>query len=235
VTRYDWQAIRAYYEAGHSLREAQARFGFSNGAWASAVARGDIDPRPGRPHGSNGTTQKRVVELLVQGMTKAAVADVLGITKSSVSRHAARAGLEVDERCARRYDWQAVQAFYDKGNSIDDCVAEFGFSRPTFHAARRRGDIITRPRAAPLDVVFADGVARHRGHLKQRLRQAGRLPNACEECGLSDWMGQPLVLQLHHRNGDGRDNRIENLSFLCPNCHSQTENWGGRNAQRRAA
>jgi 5-methylcytosine-specific restriction endonuclease McrA len=38
---------------------------------------------------------------------------------------------------------------------------------------------------------------------------------------------------LHHINGDGRDNRLENLALLCPNCHSQTENWGGRAVTRR--
>jgi HNH endonuclease len=235
VRLYDWRAIRRYYEAGHTMREAQTRFGFSNGAWASAVARGDIEPRPGRPRGRNGVTRERVVELLRQGATKADVARELGITKSFVSRHAARAGLATDERCARRYDWKAVQAFYDDGHSIAECVEEFGFSRPTFNDARRRGDLVTRPRGAPEDVIFADGVRRDRGHLKQRLQQAGRLSDSCEECGLREWRGRPLSLQLHHLNGDGLDNRIENLVLLCANCHSQTENWGGRNAQRKAA
>ena len=41
---------------------------------------------------------------------------------------------------------------------------------------------------------------------------------------------RPLSLELHHRNGERHDNRLENLALLCPNCHSQTEeSWGGRN------
>jgi 5-methylcytosine-specific restriction endonuclease McrA len=40
-------------------------------------------------------------------------------------------------------------------------------------------------------------------------------------------------MALHHRNRDGNDNRIENLEYLCPNCHSQTPNYGGRNGHRR--
>ena len=40
-------------------------------------------------------------------------------------------------------------------------------------------------------------------------------------------------MQLHHVNGDGRDNRLDNLELLCPNCHSQTETYGGRNGHRR--
>jgi hypothetical protein len=44
-----------------------------------------------------------------------------------------------------------------------------------------------------------------------------------------------LSLALHHRNGDGEDNRLENLELLCPNCHSQTDTFAGRNRRARAA
>ena len=44
-TKYDWQAIRRFYEAGHTKRETRERFGFSAGAWDQAVARGDVVPR----------------------------------------------------------------------------------------------------------------------------------------------------------------------------------------------
>ena len=50
----------------------------------------------------------------------------------------------------------------------------------------------------------------------------------------SSWNdGRPLELDLHHRNGDRDDNRLENLALLCPNCHRQTDTFGVRN--RRAA
>jgi 5-methylcytosine-specific restriction endonuclease McrA len=152
-----------------------------------------------------------------------------------VSRHAACAGFVRDERAARRYDWRAVQAFYDAGHTIRECAAEFGFATSTFNDARRRGDIVARPRRAPLEVIFAAGVRRSRVHLKARLSDASLLPDKCEECGAGEWRGRPLVLQLHHLNGDSTDHRLENLALLCPNCHSQTDTWGGRNARRRAA
>lgn len=52
----------------------------------------------------------------------------------------------------------------------------------------------------------------------------------CEECGIKDtYNGKPLVLQIHHLNGRNADHRIHNLQILCPNCHSQTDNYAGKN------
>lgn len=49
-------------------------------------------------------------------------------------------------------------------------------------------------------------------------------------CGnIGEWQGQKLVLQLDHINGKNNDHRIENLRFLCPNCHSITETYAGKN------
>lgn len=62
------------------------------------------------------------------------------------------------------------------------------------------------------------------------------VPYLCAECGLdpSCWNGRPLVLHLDHANGVKDDHRLNNLRWLCPNCHSQTETYGGRNIGRRA-
>ena len=63
--------------------------------------------------------------------------------------------------------------------------------------------------------------------LKQKLLKEGLKTNKCEICGITEWQGQPLVMQLHHINGNPTDNRLENLQMLCPNCHSQTDNFCG--------
>lgn len=61
---------------------------------------------------------------------------------------------------------------------------------------------------------------------KSRIIDAGLLVNECAGCKLKDsWNGKKIVLHLDHINGDHFDHRIENLRFLCPNCHSQTETY----------
>lgn len=66
--------------------------------------------------------------------------------------------------------------------------------------------------------------------LKQRLINEGKLEYQCALCGnIGEWNGELLILQLDHINGINNDHRIENLRFLCPNCHSQTNNFSGKN------
>ncbi len=86
----------------------------------------------------------------------------------------------------------------------------------------------------PIEQLLVVGRRTNRKHLRGRLQAAGLKPSCCELCGMDTWRDLPLALQLHHVNGDGLDNRLENLQVLCPNCHSQTDTWGGRNRGVRA-
>ena len=65
--------------------------------------------------------------------------------------------------------------------------------------------------------------------LKQRLLNVGLKSNQCEDCGITEWNSKPIAIELDHINGKNFDNRIENLRLLCPNCHSLTDTWRGKN------
>jgi hypothetical protein len=231
-TRYDWPAIRAYYEAGHSRAEARLRFAITEGAWGSAVRRGDLVLRGGSRDPS--ATRAAVREMLEEGLSQAAIARELEVSPATVAHHARALGVVPDRRFSQRYDWAAVQRAHDEGLSPAQCAERFGFAKCTWHAAVRRGDLIARPSTIPLEELLVRGRPQtSRGHLKQRLLAAGVKQNRCEQCGISEWQGRPISLQLHHKDGDGTNNELENLEILCPNCHSLTDTWGGRNGRRR--
>ncbi len=231
----DWGVIRAYYERGHPIDECRARFDFTYGAWDKAVARGDIVPRERSRRQLSRATRDEVEHLFSLGFTQARIARQLGLTKSTVAYHVRALGVRADPRFARRIDWSAVQrAIDEEGLSMRQCLDHFGLGRDTWYRATRRGDIVPQPSTMPLETLLVVGRKTNRGHLKRRLLKAGLKSERCEQCGITDWQGKPLSMQLHHVNGDGKDNRLENLRLLCANCHSQTDTYGGRNGHKRA-
>lgn len=178
-------------------------------------------------------TRHRVAALLEQGMGVNEIAETLALAKSTVCYHARRLGRPADPRFAARYDWSAVRAHYEAGATVAECRERFGFSTSTWADAVDRGDIAPRPRGRNLASYLGEKTNRARGGLKRRLLSEGVLVHACEWCETTEWRGRPLSLALHHVNGDGTDNRRNNLLLLCPNCHSQTDTYGGRNSGRR--
>ncbi|MBV8374999.1 MAG: HNH endonuclease, partial [Candidatus Eremiobacteraeota bacterium] len=97
-------------------------------------------------------------------------------------------------------------------------------------ARRLRGEIKPRTRTISLEIVLRSSSGRW--CKKAKLLREAHLANCCTECGISEWRGKPLAIQIDHINGVGSDWRIENLRMLCSNCHSQTATFAGRNVRR---
>ncbi len=57
--------------------------------------------------------------------------------------------------------------------------------------------------------------------------------NKCNHCGLDKWLGKNIILELEHKDGNNKNNNRNNLEMICPNCHSLTETWRGRNKRER--
>lgn len=87
------------------------------------------------------------------------------------------------------------------------------------------------PQKQPIEsILIKNSTYLNRTALKKRLIEEKIIPYECTICGnKGEWNNYPLTLQLDHINGINNDNRKENLRFLCPNCHSQTTTFSGRN------
>ena len=129
----------------------------------------------------------------------------------------------------RKYDWAEIQRYYDEGHTYRECRAKFGFNSMSWFKARARGEVMSRPLGLPISELHR---LKSRTNVKMRLIRAGILENRCSECGLSEWRGKTLSVQIDHINGIKDDNRLENLRMLCPNCHSLTDTYGARNRGR---
>lgn len=81
------------------------------------------------------------------------------------------------------------------------------------------------------DVLVKDSNHISMTTLKNRLKRELGWEHRCVQCKLTEWNGQPIPIQIDHINGDHWDNRLENLRFLCPNCHAQTDTYCGKNTK----
>lgn len=90
-----------------------------------------------------------------------------------------------------------------------------------------------RGRRIPLSELLSLGHIKRNATVKVALLENNIISYECSICGQQPiWNSKELVLELHHKNGNSMDNRIENLTFLCPHCHSQTDTHRGKNYGR---
>ncbi|MFB7589570.1 HNH endonuclease signature motif containing protein [Streptomyces sp. NPDC056169] len=113
-------------------------------------------------------------------------------------------------------------------------IKAYGIDTSHFHAPSRRGKP-WRPRTPEGLLIEQTGPQTRRvpsDRLAWAMTESG-VRKRCAMCGTeAAWRGRPLPLEIDHLDGDWRNNRIENLRFLCPNCHSTTDTYRGRGRRR---
>ena len=119
---------------------------------------------------------------------------------------------------------------------LRDRIGELGLDTSHFTGQGwSKGLSVTTRRGRPLsEILVANSDYRSTTGLRRRLLKEEIKEARCEGCGLTEWRGVPIPLQLDHIDGDRRNNRLENLRLLCPNCHAQTDTWCGKNKGRSA-
>ena len=114
--------------------------------------------------------------------------------------------------------------------TIQRRAKDLGLDSSHFMGQRwRKGTNVPSRRAVKLEEILVKDSTYATGHLHKRLLKEKVKEHKCEGCKQTEWMSKPIPLELDHINGNRFDHRIENLRFLCPNCHAQTDTYGGKN------
>jgi hypothetical protein len=144
-----------------------------------------------------------------------------------------------------RYDYNAILIREDLLDIINDCTTFADIMRKLGLPVRGKMGVTLKKKLieAGYDLSHLTGIPKHRtgwktmeerlckgstiqsSKLKQHLFKSGIKKNKCEICGIEEWNGKPLNMQLHHIDVDPTNNALENLQILCPNCHAQTDSY----------
>jgi len=121
---------------------------------------------------------------------------------------------------------EQIEHLLNTSNNIREAAMRSGVSQGIFERRARSLGVyrkigVHRGLKIPLQEILE---GKHPGyptpHLAKRLVREGVKEYKCEGCGTVNWLGQPITLQLDHRDGCSTNHLLENLRFLCPNCHS---------------
>lgn len=196
---------------------------------------------------------KKIIQLKQSGYTYSQISNLLNLNINYVSRRGKKKFFETQKRVevkkiADKEFEQKVIEFLPYSNSLNNLCTNLGLrgvghyydkikkiieknNLSTKHFGTLTKIVNSKGRnkytAMTDEEFFVDGCKRSGKSIIKRLIYGGYKQYKCENpcCGITDWCERPITLQIHHINGNHDDNRLDNLQILCPNCHSQTDNY----------
>ena len=141
--------------------------------------------------------------------------------------------IEYHDKCVNMYDLCKKMGIKNIGGGDYKEVRDLAKSlNLSLKFSYKRNIKFSNKRYTLNEILVENSEYKSANRLKTKLIKEGIKEYKCEKCGINEWNGKQIGLQLHHINGIHNDNRLENLQILCPNCHSQTETYSGKNANR---
>jgi len=177
--------------------------------------------------------------------------DKLNRTDPSIRKRIQTLKLKYIPSIPEKYLKENFEPIVKNSNSINDVCKNIGLN--TFHGNfqtvkkyiklysidtshfYKKYDSYGRKQIPHEEVFCKNSSYKDNRQLKKRLISLGIKEEKCEGEGClikSEWLGKKIILQLDHINGDNTDNIVDNLRLLCPNCHSQTNTFAGKNSKR---
>ena len=132
-----------------------------------------------------------------------------------------------------KIDEERFRSVCENSSSMKAASIELGMHFNTFkkyavklgcYKTNQSGKGLKKPKKGiPLDDILQGMYPQYQTYkLKLRLYKSGIKENICEKCGIWEWNGEPLSMELDHIDGNSHNHVLENLRILCPNCHAQT-------------
>lgn len=159
-------------------------------------------------------------------------------------------------RKADKFSTEELREILNSSNTQTEALKKLGYSslrstyclieaihnkglEPEFNALKERSRNLLKNRTVKIpktfeiskESLFRENSPYERNVVRHRILRDNLIEYKCSECGITEYNNKPISLQLDHINGVNNDNRLENLRWLCPNCHSQTETYAGKNVK----
>ena len=180
------------------------------------------------------TIGPQIQQLLLAGKSNRHITALLSVSSATVSYYARKLGISKVKRPT--YNWLDVQNFINEGHTFADVKLKFGMCAATLTKAKNDGRLVYQTTSDMTADEFSKNINRRatpndRKQLRKKLISEG-LIYECSICNIDKWQGKKISLELDHIDGSSANNALNNLRLLCPNCHSQTPTWRGRNVGR---